>query len=355
MESVEVLGNSLSSWITAASVAAGTFLLLLLVQRLIVHRLGARSGQTVTVVDNFFVEVVRRTRPSLLLFMVLQGASLFLALPPRITGTLRTLAILAVLLQVTLWLLVAIDFWATQARVRRLATDAASVTLVSAAGFIGKATVWSLLALLALDNLGINVTTVVAGLGVGGIAIGLALQNILGDLFASVSIVLDKPFVVGESIQVGEFTGHVERIGLKTTHVRSVNGELVIFPNGDLLQSRIRNQSRMAGERRVVLCFGVACGTPAEKVAALPEILRGIIEPLDQIRFGRAHFKSFGESSLDFEAVYHVLSPDMALYMDRQQEIGLALLRRLAEEGIELAFPTRTVVIAGGNPRAGIP
>lgn len=296
-------------------------------------------------VDDFFVEIVRRARRFLLLIVVVWVGSLFLSLDGRIEEVLRTVAILAFLLQLTLWLLVGINFWVEHARRKRLASDAASVTLIGAAGFAGKVVVWSVLLLVALDNVGVDVTTLVAGLGVGGIAVGLALQNILGDLFASVSIVLDKPFVIGETIQVGDFVGKVESIGLKTTHLRSLSGEQLIFPNGDLLQSRIRNHARM-GERRVVLTFGLSYETPVGKVEAVPEMLRAMIEPLDQIRFDRAHFVRLGASALEFEAVWFVLSTDQVLHLSRQQEILLTLMRRLEEEEIELAASARPVVIA---------
>jgi len=341
----EILGNPVRDWVAAAGVAAGAFLLLLLIQRLIVRRLGAIAARTETAVDDFFVEMVRRTRRFLLLVVVLWLGSLCLSRGGRLEGGLRTAAILAFLLQVSLWLLVAINFWVEHARRRRLVSDAASVTLIGAVGFVAKVVVWSVVVLVALDNLGVDVTTLVAGLGVGGIAIGLALQNILGDLFASVSIVLDKPFVVGETIQVGEFTGKVETIGLKTTHLRSVSGEQLIFPNGDLLQSRIRNHARM-GDRRIVLTFGVSYDTPVEKVEAVPAMVRGVIEPLDQLRFDRAHLVRLGASSLDFEAVWFVLTTDYALHLNRQQEILLTLMRRFEEEGIELAAAARPVVLA---------
>jgi small-conductance mechanosensitive channel len=351
-----ILGNPLRDWLVAAALAGGAFLLLLLIQRLVVRRLGAVAARTETVVDDFFVEIVRRTRRLLLLLVVLWLGSLPLSLSPRAAGTLRTLAILAVLLQVSLWLLVAINAWVDHTRRRRLASDAASVTLIGAAGFVAKVVVWSVLVLVALDNLGVNVTTLVAGLGVGGIAVGLALQNILGDLFASVSIVLDKPFVVGETIQVGDMTGTVESIGLKTTHVRSLSGEQIIFPNGDLLQSRIRNHARM-GDRRVLLSFGLPYDTPVEKVEAVPGIVRGLVESLGELRFDRAHFVRLGAAALEFEAVWFVLSTDYKLHADRQQQILLALMRRLREEGIELAAPPRPVVLAASpaTPRAENP
>jgi small-conductance mechanosensitive channel len=342
----EFLGNPVHDWLLAASFAAGAFLILLLIQRLVVRRLGAVVEKTETPVDDFLIEIVRRTRWLLVLVIVVWVGSLSLSETGRIEGILRTAAVLAFLLQLTLWLLVAINFWVEHTRRKRLASDAASVTLIGAVGFFGKVVVWSFLLLVALDNVGVDVTTLVAGLGVGGIAIGLALQKILGDLFASVSIVLDKPFVLGETIQVGDMVGKVESIGLRTTHVRSVSGEQLVFPNGDLLQSRIRNHARM-GDRRVVLSFGVPYETPVEKVEAIPGMIRGLIEPLEQIRFDRAHFTRLGASALEFEAVWFVLSTDYALHLDRQQQILLMLMRRLEEEGIELATPPRPVVLAG--------
>ena len=341
----EILGNPVRDWAAAAGIATGALLVLLLIQRLIVRRLGAVATRTETAADDFFVELVRRTRWLLVVVVVIWLGSLSLAQTARTAEVLRSAAILAFLLQVSLWALVAINFWIERTRRKRLASDAASVTLIGAVGFVAKVVVWSVLLLVALDNLGVDVTTLVAGLGVGGIAVGLALQNILGDLFASVSIVLDKPFVVGETIQVGDFVGTVESIGLKTTHVRSLSGEQLIFPNGDLLQSRIRNHARM-GDRRVVLSFGVPYDTPVAKVEAIPGLVRGIIEPLETLRFERAHFIRLGASALDFEAVYFVLSTDQKLHMDRQQQILVALMRRLEEEGIELAAPARPVVLA---------
>ena len=342
-----VYGNPLRDWVAAAAVAAGVFIVLLLIQLLVVKKLGALASRTETLVDDFFVEIVRRTRRLLLLVLVIWLGSLSLPNMGRVEGFLRTAAILAFLLQLSLWLIAAINFWVDQTRRKRLASDAASVTLIGAVGFAGKVVVWSVLALVALDNFGVDVTTLIAGLGVGGIAVGLALQNILGDLLASISIVLDKPFVVGETIQVGDLVGKVESIGIKTTHVRSVSGEQIIFPNGDLLQSRIRNHARL-GDRRVLLTFSVGYETPVEKVEAIPGIVRSLIEPLEQVRFDRAHFVRLGTAGLDFEVVWFVLSTDYSLHMDRQQQILFALMHRLQEEGIELAAPARPVVLAAG-------
>jgi small-conductance mechanosensitive channel len=331
------LDSSVRAWISAAAVAAALYLVLVLVKRLIVRRIGKLAGRTATEIDNFLVDMVGRTHKGLLLVPVVYFGSLFLTLPPHVEGVLRSAAVVAVLLQIALWTLIGIDFWVASTRRKRLAADAATVSLIGVLGFIGKLVLWTLMVLLVLDNLGVNVTALVAGLGVGGIAVALALQNILGDLFASLSIVLDKPFVLGDSIQVDDFNGTVESIGLKTTRLRSVSGEQIIFPNGNLLQSRIRNHKRMS-ERRAVFTFGVAPDTPAERLEKIPALVRGIVEAQEGIRFDRVHLKRFGEWSFEYEAVYFVTTPDYNLYLDRQQAINLAILRRFADEGIALAF-----------------
>jgi small-conductance mechanosensitive channel len=170
---------------------------------------------------------------------------------------------------------------------------------------------------------------------VGGIAVGFALQRILGDIFCSVAIVLDRPFEVGDLIHAGEYMGTVERIGVKTTRVRSIGGEQIIFPNSDLLQSRIRNFRRMT-ERRVTFRFGVPSDTPPATLERIPGVVRSLIEGLETTRFERAHLTALGESSFTFEVAYFVLDPDPSRAMDVQQRINLELLR--APEGLKVQF-----------------
>jgi small-conductance mechanosensitive channel len=225
-----------------------------------------------------------------------------------------------------------------------LETDPASVTTVSALGFVGKLVLWLVILLLALDNLGVDITGLIAGLGIGGIAIALAVQNILGDLFASLSIVLDKPFVIGDFIIVDNYLGTMEYIGLKTTRLKSLSGEQLVFSNSDLLTSGIRNFKRMY-ERRVVFTIEVVYQTPVEKLAAIPKMIREIIEKQEHTRFDRAHFKEYGPSSLDYEIVYYVRKPEYNVYMDIQQAINLEIFRRFEQEGIEFAYPTQTLFI----------
>jgi small-conductance mechanosensitive channel len=326
----------------ALGIAAAVFVGLLLLRQLIVSRLGKIAARTATEVDDFAVALTRRTRPLLLAVFSLYAGSLYLGLAPGQARTFKAVAEVAIFLQVALWASVAIDFWLARQR-RRLEYDATSVALGGVLRFVAKLILWSVLLLMALDNLGVDVTALIAGLGVGGIAVALALQNVLGDLLASLSIVLDKPFVIGDSITVDDVTGTVESIGLKTTRLRSVGGEQVVLANGDLLRSRIRNWQRMA-ERRVVLAFGVPYQTPADAVERIPALVRLIVESQDLTRFGRAHFKGFGASSLDFEAVYWILTPDYNAFMDRQQAVNLALLRAFAREGICFAYPSPTLV-----------
>ena len=207
---------------------------------------------------------------------------------------------------------------------------------------MGRIILWSLVLLLVLDNLGINITALVAGLGVGGIAIALAVQTILGDLFASLSIVLDKPFVIGDFLIIDDYMGGVEYVGLKTTRLRSLSGEQLVLSNSDLLNSRIRNFGRMY-ERRVPFNLGVTYQTPREKLVKIPEIIREAVRKQDKTRFDRSHFKEYGDFALVFESVYYVLGPDYNEYMDIQQAINLHIHERFEQEGIEFAYPTQTV------------
>lgn len=224
--------------------------------------------------------------------------------------------------------------------------DPAGATHLMLAGLAGRILLWSTAALVMLDNLGFNITTIVASLGIGGIAVALAVQNILGDIFSSVSIAMDKPFVIGDFIIVDSYMGTVEYVGMKTTRLRSLSGEQIIFSNAELLKSRIRNYKRMQ-ERRVLFEFSLPHDTPMDEIERIPQTVMNIVSAdyLDT-RFDRAHFKGYGDKGLQFEVVYYVLDPDYNKYMDIQQEINLALLAALRQRNLRLAYPTRTLHIA---------
>ena len=202
--------------------------------------------------------------------------------------------------------------------------------------------------LAVLSNVGVNITAFVASLDMSGIAVALAVQSIPGDLFASLSIAMDKPFEVGNFIGIDSFVGTVQFIGLKSTRISSLNGEQIIISNTDLLKQVVKNYKRME-ERRIVFKFGVTYSTTQEQAEAIPEIARRLVEDNDKLRFDRAHFQGFGDSSLDYEVVYIVKEPGYNTYMDAQQTLILQLMRELAALGVDFAFPTRTVFLVQGN------
>jgi small-conductance mechanosensitive channel len=346
-------GNTVLDWLTALGVVVAAALLLYLAKRLILARLTAWSRKTETRLDDFVVDILAGTRFLFLLIIALYFGSQYLELPPKPARLITHFAVIALLVQVALWGNRGIALWLGDYLKRHKDTDAASATTVSVLGFIARVALWGVLLLMILDNLGFNITTLVASLGIGGIAVALAVQNILGDIFASLSIALDKPFVIGDFIIVGEQLGTVEYIGLKTTRIRSLSGEQIVFSNNDLLNSRIRNFKRMY-ERRVLFGFGVVYQTSHEQLKKIPVMVREIIEGLENTRFDRAHFKEYGDSSLDFEVVYYVRSPDYNVYMDIQQDINLALFEQFTQAGIDFAYPTRTLYVTqtGAAPAA---
>lgn len=344
-----VLGNTIETWGLALATTAGSLLVLSVARRLLAARAGGYLAKRSRSSAAFVGRLLQRT--SLLLVFVLSAwlGSRLLDLSTAVATALRTAIVLAVALQAISWAMEAIEFglqsFVQRRRDQQGADDPGLATAGPAIRFVGRLVVIVVIVLLALQNLGIDVTAMIAGLGVGGIAVALAVQNILGDLFGSLSIVLDKPFVIGDFIVVGDKAGTVEKIGLKTTRIRSLSGEQLIFANSDLLGSRIQNFKRMT-ERRAVFTIGVTYQTPIATVEKLAGVLRQCIEAQPRARFDRAHFKAYGSSSLDFEAVYWVTSPDYGVMMDVQQAINLAIGRRFEELGVEFAYPTQTLFLA---------
>jgi small-conductance mechanosensitive channel len=346
------LGNPPRSWLVAMGLTALSLVVLKLIHQAGVSRLTRLALRTATELDDLLVEVLESTRFLVALAVSLYFGSYALDLSPLVEHYLRTALMLALLFQGAVWTTTGASFLMNRAIQRRRTTDMGSATALLAVNFVVKAALWSLFLLWALANLGVNVTGVVAGLGVGGIAVALAVQNILGDLFASLSIVLDKPFVIGEFIIVDEYLGTIERIGLKTTRIRSLWGEQVIISNGDLLKSRIKNYSRMR-ERRVQFGFQVPLETSAEALAAIGGWVKEIIQGVGRTRFDRAHFKETSNGVHVFEVIYYVLDPDYNIYMDIQQEINLGILRRFQAEGVRFAVPVRSLSLRRESPRRG--
>ncbi|MBN2720292.1 MAG: mechanosensitive ion channel family protein, partial [Proteobacteria bacterium] len=340
----EYLGNPLRSWAMALAVFTFGYFLVVLIVRFLGGKLASLSKMTISRLDDMIADQVKnRTSKVFIFFLALNMASQVLTLPEKPAGLIRASLLLALTLQLGIWGSGIINY-VVRGRAARDGEDSLNLEAYSVLTFIIKTTMWVLLVLLALNNLGIQITTLIAGLGVGGIAVALALQNILGDLFASLSIVLDRPFIIGDFIIVGDQMGNVEHVGLKTTRVRSLSGEQLIFSNTDLLASRIKNYQRME-ERRVFFKIGVIYQTPREKLEKIPGLVQGVIEGQELTRFDRAHFSGFGDFSLDFEFVYYVLDKEFNVYRDVQQKVLLGVHRVFEEEGVEFAYPTQTVFL----------
>lgn len=344
--------NTIKNWLIALGVGLVAFLFLRLLKAIAHRKVKAFVKRTTTGVDDLVADLIYRTKYFFLVLVSIYFGSHFLTLPNTFKVVINKLMVLVLLVQGAFWGSTIFDHLLERhIKRKKEEADTAGLMTYSALGFLLRLALWSVVIILALDNLGIQVTALVAGLGVGGVAVALAVQNILGDLFASMSIVLDKPFVIGDFIIVDNFMGTVEHIGLKTTRIRSLDGEQIIFANSDLLKSRVKNYKRME-ERRVIFPLGVVYRTPPEKLDAIPRLIREIIETQEQARFDRSHFKAFGDFALIFETVYYVKTSDYGAYMDIQQAINLAIYRRFQEEGIEFAYPTQTVFVSREKPSA---
>ncbi len=345
----QLFGVSLIDWTVSAAILAITLLALIALRRILRSRLAKVAERTSATAPKVARRVVGRTQGWFLLLVSLYAATRFGGIVESLPPIVDTVIKIGLLIQMGLWGAAGISRFIELRREARLEEDAGAVAAMDIVGFLLRVAAWTIVLLLALDNLGVNITALVAGLGVGGIAVALAAQNILGDLFASLSIVLDKPFVVGDFLIIGEFMGNVEKVGLKTTRIRALSGEQLIFSNTDLLSARIRNYGRMY-ERRVEFHLGVTYQTPHDKLEKIPQIIREVIDAQDNARFDRAHFEKYGDFALIFEIIYFVEAPEYRLYMDIQQGVNLEIYRRFAEQEIDFAYPTQTLhLVHPGN------
>ena len=339
-------GVPLWSLLIAVLAGVATYLGILLALSLLTGRARAWASQSHSGVARAMVDVLEGTSRFLMLVAALLVGASFLDLPGRWENRLSQLWFVAVALQMGLWGMRAIGIgvrhYLAQHASSGMTQLSASATLMS---WGLRTLLWSVVLLAILSNLGVNITAFIASLGVGGIAVALAVQNILGDLFASLSIAVDKPFQVGDFVVVGNVAGTVQMIGLKTTRIRSLQGEEVVMSNTDLLKQTISNYRPMQ-RRRIVFGFGVPYDTPIEQVEAIPGVVQRLVEAQPQLEFDRAHFKAFGQSALEFEVVYIVKDPGFNLYMDLQQTLNLGLMRELAAMGVKFALPARTVHVA---------
>ncbi|WP_229414550.1 mechanosensitive ion channel family protein [Zemynaea arenosa] len=346
----QLLNNTAEEWLLAAAIATVVTLALYLVRSVLMRHLGAIAARTETQLDDMLVSGIKATRVLLMVVLGIYVGTTVLELSPRWEQFFTRAAIAALLVQCAIWGDRAVRRWVRNYRASNT-RDPARTTSTAALGFILRILLWVVIVLMILDNLGFNITTLVASLGIGGVAVALAVQNILGDLFASLSIVIDKPFVIGDFINVeGQAMGTVEYVGLKTTRVRALDGEQIVFSNNKLLNSRIHNIQRLQS-RRVAFVIGVVQNTPKDLLAEVPRLIGDIIRARQpRAGFDRAHFFRFGPSSLDFEIVYYFNDPDFNMHMDMQQEIFLEIHGAFQERGIKLAVPVQAVRVDPVSP-----
>ena len=340
--------HEFADWVSANSVdlvlaglAAIVVALVLIGLRSVGHRLIRDRGDTVDW-RTLFGRVLAKTSLFFIAAASIKLVSTDAQAPPFLQRVIDIFFIVAAALQAAIWgreLVLGFIH-------HRLGEEEEGGRLSSAIGIIRllvTVTLFAIAIIVILDNLGVNVTGLVAGLGIGGIAIGLAAQGIFSDLFAALSIIFDRPFKRGDTISFGNppTTGTVAQIGLKTTRVRSLNGEEVVIANAKLLEQQVQNWALLE-RRRAVLRFGLVYQLSPERLARIPQELKAIVDREPMAHFDRAHAYQFGASSIDFELVFHVESADMGIFMQVRQEVMLGILRRFAELEVPFAYPTQT-------------
>ncbi len=335
------LWNSVGKWVLALSAFLVTFTLLPLVKGYISarRRKWAQADRQLPIAVEIVALLVDRTSKLFLFTIAVAFGCEFLTFPAHIENGVRVAIVLTFWFQVGLWGMAAVRL-AIDRRAHRGGLDPTLASSIDIIVFVSGLTIWAMAFLLALDNLGIQIKPLLAGLGIGGIAVALAVQSVLGDLLASMSIALDKPFTIGDALQVDDINGTVEHIGVKSTRLRSISGEQIIMSNADILKSRVRNNGRLR-ERRSVFVLNVIYNTPIETLREIPRVIREIVLAQPRTRFDRCHFMSYGDWSLRFEVVFFVTVADYLVFADTQQAINLAIYERFNAMNVEFALPSR--------------
>lgn len=334
-------GNTGQEYLYALGVLVGALLFFKIFQFFIIKKLEKATKKTETDVDDFVISLVKSVRPPFYFFVSVYVALMSIDTTLLTRRVINIVVLLAVVYEAVLVLQKVIDYVVEKVTQGEEGKDKEIVKLL---GNILKFILWIVAILLVLANLGVNVTSAIAGLGIGGIAIAMAVKDVLADMIASFAIFLDKPFKVGQSIKIGNDSGQVKRIGIRSTRIKTPQGEELIVTNQDLTKARIQNFKRME-KRRVKQMIGVVYGLESHTLKDIPVWIKEIVDAAENAEFSRAHFTTYGDFSLNFEIVYHIATDDYVMYMDAQQEINLAIYEKFESEGIEFAYPTQTVIV----------
>jgi small-conductance mechanosensitive channel len=339
----EYFRNRVGDYLVFLAILAAGFLIIPLLRRIILWRLRRWAETTTTRVDDFLIDIFRKMLVPLAYYGVFFLATGHLTIN-RVLEKIIEVAGIFLLTFLSAQFLIAVARFTLRLYDEQVEKDSSRERALKGFMTLIRVVVWGLATVFLLDNLGFRINSVIAGLGIGGIAVALAAQNILGDLFAYMTIMFDRPFELGDFIIVGEYMGVVDRLGVKTTRIRSLGGEQIVMSNKDLTDSRVRNYKRME-RRRVVFRLGVTYQTPYESLKDIPGIIADVIREIEDTAFDRAHFFSYGDFSLVFEVVYYVLGNDYTKYMDIQQRINLRIHEEFEMRKVEFAYPTQTVYL----------
>lgn len=341
----EIFQNTVQNYLVFLSIILAGVVALRIFKAFILKRIKVFTQKTATEIDEFLVGLFERMILPLLYFVIFYMASRYLVLAEGVNKAINVCAVVFLTFQVIRFTIALVGYGVEKYWIKKEGLKEGAQRNLTTLLKILKVIIWGLGLVFLLDNLGFKISAVIAGLGIGGVAVALAAQAVLGDLFSYFAIFFDKPFEIGDFIIVDDFLGVVEHIGIKTTRLRSLGGEQVVFSNSDLTNHRIRNYKRME-KRRVVFKIGVTYQTTLEQSKEIPAVITGIIKNIEDTVFDRAHFFAFGDFSLIFEIVYYVLSSDYNKYMDTQQEINFAIKEEFEKRKIEFAYPTQTLYLS---------
>jgi small-conductance mechanosensitive channel len=342
-----IFGNTILAYLSSLGIFLGGMVIVYAFKRYILKRLKKWASSTKTSADDLLVRAIEKALVPVVYFAVFYASLHTLALSPEFKHGLKIAAIVLITVLVVRAVISAVNFGLESYLDRTVDSDGSEKQLKGIRGLVSFV-IWVTALVFLLDNLGVKISAMVAGLGVGGIAVALAAQAVLGDIFGYFVIFFDKPFAIGDFIVVGDQMGAVEYIGIKTTRIRAIGGEILVFSNKDLTNSRVHNFKKME-KRRVVFKLGVVYQTPSEKLKAIPAIVKDIIARQDDATFDRGHFATYGDFSLGFEFVYYVNGADYAKYMDIQQAINLEIFESFEKEKIEFAYPSQTLFVSKVN------
>lgn len=340
-------GNTAYDYAIAFGIFVGLIIVLKIFQLIILGRLKKLAQKTTTDLDDALIDYISTIKPPFYLVISLLLSIQYMTMPDWVGKTLFFLFVIFLVYEAVRAGEKIIGF-AIEAYGRKQSESydpKQSRTIIHITKLIVRIVLWSIGLLMILSNLGVNVSSLIASLGIGGIAIALAVQNILSDMFSSFSLYLDKPFEVGDFIVLGTDSGTVQKIGLKTTRIKTLRGEELVVSNKELTTVRVQNLKKLK-RRREVFTFGVTYETDQKKLEQIPAMVEEIVTSVgDVVEFDRSHLALLGPSSVDFETVYHLDTSDYGVYMDIKQQIHLALLKKFKAEDIEFAYPTQTLKV----------